>query len=417
MSWSEQTLGELMDEEGGLIQTGPFGSQLKQSEYQEFGIPVIMPTNIHDGQIDQTNIARISDIKSNQLSRHHVRAHTIVLPRRGEISKRAYIRPEQEGWLCGTGCLKIEPQGIKIHPRFLYYFMDTPNAIDWLLKNAVGSTMLNLSAKILNRFPVKYPEIEEQKHIASILSAYDDLIENNRRRIALLEESARLLYREWFVHLRFPGHETTKIKDGVPEGWSKKSVSDFAVIQRGRSYTSKELSEDEGVPFVTLKSVNRNGGYRADGIKRLKGDVKPQHCIKSGEIVIAVTDMTRDALIVARPAMIMLDADEVATFSMDLVKASPRGDYSKEWLYHYFLHSDFPQNVKERANGTNVLHLKPKYIEEWMSLIPSSNLRGRYTSLVKPILSQTMSLMRQNEYLAEARDHLLPRLMDGRVEL
>ena len=106
------------------------------------------------------------------------------------------------------------------------------------------------------------------RKIVDIASSYDDLIENNRRRILLLEEAARLLYREWFVHFRFPGHEHVKIIDGLPEGWSRYPVSDLADVFRGKSYRSSELVDSDGQPFINLKCVDRYGGFRISGLKR-----------------------------------------------------------------------------------------------------------------------------------------------------
>jgi len=111
MNWRESKLGELVQLEGGLLQTGPFGSQLHQSEYRSEGIPVVMPKDIADGGVSEVSVARVADETAERLSRHRLSARAIVLPRRGEITKRAFIRPEQEGWLCGTGCIKVELTG------------------------------------------------------------------------------------------------------------------------------------------------------------------------------------------------------------------------------------------------------------------------------------------------------------------
>jgi type I restriction enzyme S subunit len=224
VSWDIATLGELTDHDGGLIQTGPFGSQLHQSEYQSDGIPVNMPKDISDGRVSTETVARVSEETASRLSRHQIKQHGIVLPRRGEITKRALIREEQEGWLCGTGCIKIELKGVQIVPEFLYYYMDQPHVVQWLEQHAVGTTMLNLSTEIVSKLPIRYPEPAMQVAIASILSTYDNLIENNRRRMALLEESARQLYREWFVLLHFPGSEHVPIANGLPAGWALRPI-------------------------------------------------------------------------------------------------------------------------------------------------------------------------------------------------
>ena len=220
MRWTDSTLGETVSNDRGLIQTGPFGSQLHQSDYVDEGTPVIMPTDILDGRVTVDRIARVSEETATRLSRHKLKPRTIVLPRRGEITKRAFIREDQEGWLCGSGCLKIEVQETDLVPEFLYYHMALHEVVQWLEQHAVGSTMLNLSAGIVNEMPIRYPGREQQQEIADVLSAYDDLIENNRRRMALLENAARLLYQEWFVRLRFPGHEHTRITNGIPKAGS-----------------------------------------------------------------------------------------------------------------------------------------------------------------------------------------------------
>lgn len=217
-------LGDAVRDDGGILQTGPFGSQLKQAEYSDHGIPVIMPKDIRNGAIVADSVARVPEATAERLARHRVAVNGIVLPRRGEVTKRAFIGEEEAGWLCGTGCLKIETKGSRIWPKYLYYYLGTPSSIEWLERNAVGSTMLNLSAAIVSRFPILLPVLETQMRIADIVSAYDDLIETNQQRIALLEEAARLLYREWFVHFRFPGHEHVPLSDGLPDGWERRTL-------------------------------------------------------------------------------------------------------------------------------------------------------------------------------------------------
>ena len=134
VSWPISELGSLIEADGGLLQTGPFGSQLKQAEYTDYGVPVVMPRDIENGQVNTKTVARVPEATADRLSRHKIRAYGIVLPRRGAVSKRAFIRPDQEGWLCGTGCLKIEATGRRIWPKYLYYYMGAMESVDWLEK-------------------------------------------------------------------------------------------------------------------------------------------------------------------------------------------------------------------------------------------------------------------------------------------
>ncbi|MBF0155473.1 MAG: restriction endonuclease subunit S, partial [Magnetococcales bacterium] len=250
------TLGGVINEHGGLIQTGPFGSQLHQHEYTNEGIPVVMPKDIKNGRVDESTVARIPEQKANQLSRHALFPGNIVFPRRGDINKCALIGEEQAGFLCGTGCIKIELPEKLFSPQFMHYHLGLPHIVQWLERNAVGTTMLNLNTSILGNVPVPKISRPKQQRIVEILSAYDDLIENNRRRIRLLEEAARLLYREWFVHFRFPGHEHVKIIDGVPEGWEKKTLGQLLTLQRGFDLPVSKRKEG---PFPIYASTGING--------------------------------------------------------------------------------------------------------------------------------------------------------------
>lgn len=381
MSWEETTLGHLISETSGLIQTGPFGTQLKQAEYTEEGVPVIMPKDIKGGRIKQDTVARISETKANKLERHKVKPDTIVFPRRGEITKRAYITKDQAGWICGTGCLRIEPPDGVIHPKFLYYFMGTLDSIDWLQKNAVGATMLNLSGEILGRFPIKYPDLPTQERIASVLSAYDDLIENNRRRIALLEQAARLLYREWFVYFRFPGHETAKFVDGLPEGWELRSIGEHCPFVYGKALTA---------------DTRIAGGVDVYGSSGIVG--KHNKKLVDGNAIVIGRKGNVGSVFWARNDFWPIDtAYYVAPKNSDL-------------FTFYAL-----ENVTFINTDVAVPGLNRNFAHSRLLAIPDDDLLVAFNNQVGLLMDQTASLKNQAEKLTAARDLLLPRLMDGRI--
>ena len=276
--------------------------------------------------------------------------------------------------------------------------------------------MPNLNTGILERVPVLYPEDSTtQRKISAILSAYDDLIESNRRRITLLEKMAKEIYREWFVRMRFPGHKKVRIQKRVPEGWERNIAFKFFGHVKGKSYAGNELSDKpEDMPFITLKSFNRGGGYRANGLKHYSGKYKEEQVVHRGDVVMAVTDMTQNREVVGRVARIPEIGEKGAVISLDVIKLVPK-TISSSFLYSYMLLSGYGEFIKEFANGTNVLHLKPELVTRQKIIMPSKDLRDSFVAIVDPIYGQIDSLNEGILSLVASRDMLLPRLISGKL--
>ncbi|MFY9976215.1 MAG: restriction endonuclease subunit S, partial [Chromatiaceae bacterium] len=254
-TWETATLGEICDRVGGIIQTGPFGSQLHQSDYSQDGIPLVMPKDIIESRIIEENIARVASEHVERLSKHKLKPGDIVYGRRGDIGRQALVRSPQSGWLCGTGCLRLSLGEAVVAPTFLHYYLRDSGVIAWIANQAIGATLPNLNTSILRSVPVLLPPLPTQHKIAAILSAYDDLIENNLRRIKILEEMAQSLYREWFVKFRFPGHQHARFVNSplgpIPEGWEVKPVLSVAEVTYGFAFKSKQFNTDGiGTPVV-----------------------------------------------------------------------------------------------------------------------------------------------------------------------
>ena len=403
MSWSAATLGDVVERDGGLIQTGPFGSQLHQSDYVTEGIPVIMPKDIANGRVDADSVARVSEQTASRLSRHQLRPRTIVLPRRGEITKRAFIREDQTGWLCGTGCLQIVLEGKHLLPEFLYYYMEQQEVAGWLEQHAVGTTMLNLSTGIVTQLPLKYPAPAVQRRIADILAAYDDLIENNRRRMALLEDAARQLYREWFVRPRFPGHEHTPITNGEPKGWEAKTLG--CLCDEIRETVNPNAIEPD-TPYIGLEHMPRRAISLSDW-GTAEQITSSKHRFREGEILfgkirpyfhkvgIAFVDgvASSDAIVI-RPLEPTLRGFVLLTVSSDPFVAVTA------------------QTMKE---GSKMPRADWKQMQAYPTPLPPAGLLGSFESAIQPIFEQLKTLAFASRKLRAARDLLLPRLMSGQV--
>ena len=392
------------------------GFAFKSSDLSDVGIPVVKIGSITGtGTVDLESGQFLPEaLVEERHERFFLNSGDVVLGMTGE-GKIGRIRNNQRGLLNQRVC-KLSAFD-SLDQDYLWLAVRTIDYTRVFAQLAQGAAQANISGSQIEALEIPWPEKRHRIRITGVLSAYDDLIENNWRRIALLEEAARLLYREWFVHFRFPGHEHVKITDGLPEGWERRSVSSLADVFRGKSYRSTELVESDGQSFVNLKCIQRFGGFRVSGLKWFRGEHKEDHLVVPGDIVIAVTDMTRDAMIVAQAARVPRTVGENAIYSMDLVKAVPRSGFEPEWFYGMLRFSKFSATVREEATGATVLHLKPKHIEKWEAVVPPTVLRNLFSEQFGAILKQVDNLELQNLNCAQARDLLLPRLMNGEIAI
>jgi type I restriction enzyme S subunit len=297
--------------------------------------------------------------------------------------------------------------------RYLCYALN--QQLRLLKTMSSGSTTKFLTLGMLHGLDIPLPSIKVQEQIVSVLAAYDDLIENNQKQIKLLEEAAQRLYKEWFVDLRFPGHETTPITDGIPEGWRYRPLSEVFDFVRGKSYTSKELSDTEGVLMANLKNIRAFGGYKRNAEKRFTGQFKENQTLAAGDVVMGVTDMTQERRLVGHVALVP-DMGEAMTFSMDLIKIIPKLT-DKLFVYSALYYGGLSKQISPLANGVNVLHLKPEAMMGIEMLIPHDAIVRAYHERISPIIVRIEALQKQCDIAAEARDRLLPKLMNGEIEI
>lgn len=412
MSWSAVKLGDVCIDGG--IQTGPFGSQLHQSDYSDEGTPVVMPVDLADGGISTERIARVSDDHVQRLSRHMLEPGDVVYARRGDVGRCSRVTESEKGWLCGTGCLRLRADSNLVDKTFLYYALSNPSVVGWVRNHAIGATMPNLNTTILGDVPLYIPDnLEDQRRIASILMAYDNLIENNRSQIALLEEAAQRLYKEWFVDLRFPGHEEAGFNDELPHGWTAASISEYVQVVKGCSYSSAEIDVSNGVPMVNLASVAPWGGYKSFSERVYGGAYRADQLLDQNDVVMAMTEQTAGlAGYVARVPRYAAGAVP----SMDLVCLRPMKG-SKAYLYGAFRYGNVSRLLSPLANGTKIRHLKPEVFDYTKMLIPPAELQERFESVVSPAFSTIDNFYEQIALLQRGRDQLLPKLMSGEVEV
>lgn len=386
MSWETVKLGSISKN----IQTGPFGSQLHQSDYSENGIPVIMPKDLSEGHISEASIARVSLNHVARLSRHKVEAGDILYSRRGDVGRCAFATEKERGWLCGTGCLRVTINTEKAVPKFVFYQLQKHETIGWVEKHAIGATMLNLNTSILSDVPIEVPPIEIQNRIVDILSAYDNLIVNNQKQIKLLEEAAQRLYKEWFVDLRFPGYEKTPIVDGVPDGWEKLSVGSLIekIVRTTQIFTSDYLKEGR-IPVID-QSRDFIAGY-TDNQSAL---------VDVGKPVIVFGDHTRILKYIQFPFAKGADGTQLII--------SNNSKMTQSLFYCSLINVDL-------SNYHYARHFK--YLKAEEILVPTQEIADKFDSFATPIFAKIQRLRDIMNNAANARNCLLPKLMSGEIEV
>lgn len=404
MSWASVTLGEVSTN----IQTGPFGSQLHQSDYSDGGVPVVMPKDLVDGHISKDSIARVSMSHVDRLSRHKIEVGDILYSRRGDVGRCAFATEVEQGWLCGTGCLRVTIDQSKAIPKFIFYQLQKAETIGWVEKHAVGSTMLNLNTSILGSVPIELPSMAEQQMIVHVLSAYDDLIENNQKQIKLLEEAAQRLYKEWFVDLRFPGHETTPIVDGIPEGWEVCKFSEIVSIMSGGTPKTEVKEYYEGdIPFYTPKDSD-GSFFVFDTITHIS-EAGLEHCnsqyYPEGTVIITARGTVGKTTILAVP------------MAMNQSCYALKCDELNSPYYLFFSLNKEVDSLKTMANGGVFNTIIVKTFDSISLTIPTQKVLSAFNAVVSSIMQQIKAKMKQNIHLAEARDRLLPKLMSGEIEV
>ena len=410
MKWETVKLGDIAI----CIQPGPFGSQLHNSDYSEYGTPLIMPKDMIDGHISHSNLIYIGEEHVQRLRRHQVHTGNIMVARKGDVRKCVFITENEDGWMTGSDCLKVALDETLCHPKFIYYQLRSPYVGKWLETISIGATMPSLNTGLLSGIEVFLPPIYIQKKVSDILATYDDLIKNNQKQIKLLEEAAQRLYKEWFIDLRFPGHESTPIHDGIPEGWERKAFSEVFSYVRGRSYSSKELS-DEGILMANLKNIRAFGGYNRGAEKRYIGEYKDSQLLSAGDIIMGVTDMTQERRLVGHVAVVP-DVKEPMVFSMDLIKLLPIA-CPKSYLYSVMQFGGLSNKISPLANGVNVLHLKPEAMMNLKMVVPDETTMLKFDEAFSAFQSRIEILQNQSTAAEEARDRLLPKLMSGEIEV
>lgn len=333
---------------------------------------------------------------------------TLILSASGSLGIPHFLGVEgciHDGWIYMDNIHDIDKQ-------YLYYLLLTMRP--YFDNLSYGAAIQNINTSILSKTKIEVPSIQSQEKIGLMLSAYDNLIENNNKRIKLLEQMAESLYKEWFVRFHFPGYENEYFIEDVPSSWCYVQLGDIASFDRGISYSSDEINCDDGINLINLKNIQSYGGFRRDGTKQYNGKYKDSQIVAVGDLILGVTDMTQDRRTVGSVALIP-QISGTSAISADLVKVNLK--VPNVFFYCMCRYGFYSKYFSQFANGANVLHLKPKVLLNKKILLPTAELIEAFVEKVQPMIDIVDDLNCQNDLLTKQRDMLLPRLMSGKLEV
>ena len=404
-------------------------------KWTDSGIIVTRNQNIRNGKLDLTNPSYTNNENyERRIKRAKPSAGDVIFTREAPMGEICMI---PEGLECCLGQRQVLLRTNKdINSKYLLFAMQSSFVRHQILwSEGTGSTVSNVRLPDLRALKIPRHKGGEDG-IASVLGALDDKIENNRRMNETLEEMARTIFKSWFVdfdpvHAKAAGNapahmddETAALfpssfgDDGLPKGWKWRKLGDCVTLTKGRSYKSAELQESD-TALVSLKSFLRGGGYRPDGLKAYIGTYKDEQTLNSGDLIVALTDVTQAADVIGKPAIVRSDNEfKTLVASLDVgVLRSIEPSVSIPFLYCLMMTHDFQAHIYGHTSGTTVLHLGKEGVPTYEFGMPTIEVLDKFTTIAKPIFSKIELNAGNSNTLAELRDTLLPKLMSGELRV
>lgn len=350
----------------------------------DFGYKLVTGKHVKNGQIDSSSAYYISEEDYNAINkRSMVERWDVIMSMIGTVGEAAVVKNDPDYAIKNVALFKCG--GSEVRGKWLCYYLNSPEGKGKMLGEMKGSSQQFLSLKQLRELPIMFSE-EKVPRIVEIISNYDDLIENNQKQIKLLEEAAQRLYKEWFVDLRFPGHENTKIVDGVPEGWRRGLLKELISVNYGKDH--KKAPDDGNIPV-----------YGSGGLMR-----KCNKSLFSGEAVLIPRKGTLNNI---------MYVDETFWTVDTMFYATMKQPHTAVFVYFFVKAFDmYSMNI-----GAAVPSMTTKILDAMDVVIPDKETLEKFDKYAKVYFNKIKTLQGQNERLKTARDLLLPKLMSGEVEV
>ena len=423
MADSESTIGALLDETGGSIKTGPFGTKLKASEYTATGVPVISVGEVGFGRLRvHHDTPRVDETVSSRMPEFLLKAGDIVFGRKGAVERSAQVQPDEDGYFLGSDGIRIRLNAEECDPNFISYQLQTTAHRSWMIQHAAGTTMPSLNEGIIRRIPIVLKPLAEQKAIASVLGALDDKIELNRRMNATLEAMARALFQSWFVDFDpvrakldgrppaaldpataalFPEHLEDSPLGHIPKGWKAGTVVEGFNLTMGQSPPGDTYNEEgNGLPFYQGRT---DFGFRFP-TRRIYCSA-PTRYAKPGDTLVSVRAPVGDINM----------ANEECCIGRGVAAVRHKSG-ATSFTYHSMANL-YPDFARFEAEGTVFGSINKDSFEKLRFVIPPDEIVAAYERQAGPLDEQIRTLENQSRTLATLRDTLLPKLLSGELSV
>ena len=394
-AWAETTLKKVAEK----ISYGYTASATEQNT----GVKFLRITDIASGPIDWDTVP-YCEISETDIEKCGLSEGEIVIARTGAtVGYAKQIRRNPPHSVFASYLVRVRLKD-NVCKRFVGILTESDNYKYYINTIAGGSAQPNANAQDLCSYPFYLPPIHVQQKVAAILSAYDELIENNQRRIALLEKMAEEIYREWFVRLRFPGYEKVKFVKGVPQGWEVRTLSSFASeIKKG--VKKKNLSDDEkyiGLEHIPRRSISIKEWATAD-------------TVDSDKLLFQERDILFCKI---RPYLHKVALSHVTgACSSDTIVIRPKSKIYEGYLLFTVFSETFVELATVASKGTKMPRADWGFLKKLELAVPNTQLLEAYQAQFDTLFSQIVNLLKANEALVTSRDLLLPRLISGKLSV
>lgn len=389
----------------GSVADLQLGKMLDEKKNKGVPRPYLANVNVRWGSFDLENLREMR-FEEDELEQFGLRKGDIVMCEGGEPGRCAIWKEETEGMMFQKALHRIRA-GETLDQSFLFYRLCFMGRSGQFAPLFTGSTIKHLPRQNLAKVEVESPDLPTQRRIASILTAYDDLIENNRRRMALLEEVARKLYREWFIRLRFPGHEHNPIRDGVPKGWERGFVPEAIEVN-----PPTKLSDDDEHWYVEMADLPTDSMVVQNAIRR---DGRSGAKFRNGDTLLArITPCLENG---KTGFVNFMSEGEVGRGSTEFIVLRSKR-LTPEYVYCLARTYEFRENaIRSMVGSSGRQRVQVEAFDEFPILIPPGSILQQFSQFAEPIFNQVKNLHSQTHKLRTARDRLLPKLMSGEIEV